>query len=73
MGWPTTDDPRTAFVTVRFTEGENDDINLRAKANGQTRSAYVRECVDRCVAADKRKAARQENRQGSPSGRLVDS
>lgn len=74
MGWPTTDDPRTKFVTVRFTEGENDDINLHAKASGETRSAYVRRCVDRCIEADKRRAKRTENARGAaPSGRLAES
>jgi len=59
MAWPTTDDPRTKFVTVRFTEDESDDIDwLIQQTNAKDRSAAVRQCVDRVVAAERKRAAR---------------
>jgi len=61
MAWPTTDDPRTEFVTVRFTKDEEADIRwLMGVTNAKDRSAAVRQCVDRVVAAEKRAAARRK-------------
>jgi mevalonate pyrophosphate decarboxylase len=61
MSWPTTDDPRTEFVTVRFTADEAADIAwLQGITNAKSRSATVRQCVDRVVAAEKRAAKRQK-------------
>lgn len=55
MAWPRTDDPRTKFVTVRFTEAEHDDLLwLQGRMNAPDRSAAVRNCVDRVVAAERR-------------------
>lgn len=57
MGWPTTNDPRTEFVTVRFTVSEAADIDwLQGQTNAKNRSVAVRDCVDRVVAAEKRRA-----------------
>lgn len=57
MAWPTTNDPRTKFVTVRFTEDEAADIDwLIGHVNAKDRSAAVRQCVDRVIAAEKRRA-----------------
>lgn len=59
MSWPTTDDPRTEFVTVRFTTDEAADIAwLQGVVNAKNRSAAVRQCVDRVVAAEKKRAAK---------------
>lgn len=58
MGWPTTDDPKTELVTLRLTVGQAADLDLHAQANGQNRSAYVRACVDRVIAHEKRVARR---------------
>lgn len=59
MAWPTTDDPRTKFVTVRFTEDESADIDwLIQQTNAKDRSAAVRQCVDRVVSAERRRAAK---------------
>lgn len=62
MPWPTTNDPRTEFVTVRFTVQEATDIAwLMGVTNAKDRSTAVRNCVDRVVAAEKKRAARQKN------------
>lgn len=61
MSWPTTDDPRTEFVTVRFTADEAADIAwLAGVTNAKSRSAAVRQSVDRVVAAEKRRAAKSK-------------
>lgn len=59
MSWPTTNDPRTEFVTVRFTVAEAADIAwLMGQTNSKNRSTAVRDCVDRVVAAERKRAAR---------------
>lgn len=61
MAWPTTDEPRTKFVTVRFTENEHDDLLwLLGVMNAKDRSAAVRNCVDRVVAAERRRAKKSK-------------
>lgn len=72
MSWPTTDDPRTEFVTVRFTVGEAADIDwLIAQTGAKSRSEAVRTAVDRVVHAEKRRAARAK-RSGTPGGGMRD-
>lgn len=62
MAWPTTNDPRTEFVTVRFTVDEHNDLLwLQGRMNAKDRSASVRNCVDRVVAAERRREAREKN------------
>lgn len=59
MAWPTTNDPRTEFVTVRFTVDEAADIDwLRGQTNSKSRSAAVRGAVDRVVSAEKKRASK---------------
>jgi Arc/MetJ-type ribon-helix-helix transcriptional regulator len=59
MSWPTTDDPKTEFITVRFTASEAADIEwLTGHTNAKNRSAAVRAAVDRVVSAEKRAARR---------------
>ena len=61
MAWPTTDDPRSEFVTVRFTKAEAADIDwLRGRVNAKDRSKAVRGAVDRVVAAERRRKAREK-------------
>lgn len=61
MAWPTTDDPRTEFVTVRFTKDEAADIDwLKGITNAKSRSAAVRNAVDRVVAAERRREKRSK-------------
>lgn len=59
MSWPETDDPRTEFVTVRFTVGESDDLDwLISQTGAKNRSDAVRTACDRVVAAEKKRATR---------------
>lgn len=64
MTWPTTDDPRTEFVTLRLTAGEAADLDNYAAVRGLTRSAAVRESVGRVIAAEKKRAARAKGETG---------
>lgn len=68
MGWPTTDDPKTELVTLRLTVGQMADLDTHAKANGHSRSAYVRSCVDRVIAAEKKRALKKTRSGGAVSG-----
>lgn len=65
MSWPTTNDPRTEFVTLRLTVGEAADLDAYKASRGLSRSAAVRECVDRVIAAEKRRAARSRKGSGT--------
>lgn len=67
MAWPTTNDPRTKFVTVRFTEDEASDIDwLIGHVNAKDRSAAVRQCVDRVIAAERKRAAKAKRSDDAP-------
>lgn len=57
MAWPTTDDPRTVFVTVRFTQTEADDMDTYLDGS---RSDAVRDAVSRAVAIEKRRRGRKK-------------
>lgn len=62
MSWPTTKEPRENFVTIRLTDAEAADVAwLQGVINAKDRSKAVRQCVDRVVAAEKRRAARQKS------------
>jgi hypothetical protein len=52
MAWPTTSNPRTNFVTVRFTDDETDDLDTYL---GSPRSDAIRDAVARAVAIEKRR------------------
>jgi metal-responsive CopG/Arc/MetJ family transcriptional regulator len=56
MAWPTTSNPRTNFVTVRFTDDEADDLDML----GSSRSEAIRDAVARVVAIEKRKLAKKK-------------
>jgi hypothetical protein len=72
VAWPTTDNPRTEFVTTRFTVDEAADIDwLIAHTGAKNRSAALRNAVDRVVAAEKKRAARQK-KQSAPGPRVLD-
>lgn len=59
MAWPTTDEPRENFTTVRWTDAEMADIDwLQAVTNAKDRSAAVRQAVDRVVAAERKRTAK---------------
>ena len=66
MSWPTTDNPKTKFVTVRFTEDEHDDILwLQGVLNKKDRSATVRQCVDMVVASERKREKKQRKKGGA--------
>lgn len=65
MAWPTTTDPRTEFVTVRFTASEMADVLwLQGHTNAKDRSAAVRQCVDRVVSAERKRARKAAAKAG---------
>lgn len=70
MAWPTTNDPKTEFVTVRFTVNENDELDTYAKMRGLSRSAFVRDATSRVIEAEKRRAKRNQPSTSRPSARL---
>lgn len=49
MAWPTTDDPRDNFVTIRLTASEVADLDKYAKKQGVSRSSAVRAAVEKAV------------------------
>lgn len=63
MAWPTTNDPRTEFVTIRLTKSEAADLDaLAANHAGGVRSKALRWALDRVVSAEKRKAAKNKQK-----------
>lgn len=62
MGWPTTDDPRTEFVTVRLTKGEAAVLDAYAKDKTFSRSAAVRDSVIRVINAEHKRQAKNRGR-----------
>lgn len=59
MSWPSTPTPnKEVFVTTRFAPDEAHDLQVAYTTAGISKSAYIRRCVARCIAADKRAAAR---------------
>lgn len=60
MSWPTTDDPRTEFVTLRLTKGEAATLDTYAKSKQFTRSAAVRDAVIRVVNAEAKRTKRDK-------------
>lgn len=65
MAWPTTENPRTNFVTVRFTDDEVDEMDTYL---GGPRSDAVRDAVARAVAIEKRR----RNKKALVDGEEVD-
>lgn len=69
MAWPTTDEPRTEFATVRFTKPEADDIDWLIGVLGvKNRSAAIRQSVDRVIAAERKRAKKQKKSAGEHVG-----
>lgn len=65
MSWPTTNDPRTEFVTLRLTKSEAASLDAHKSAEGhKDRSAALRDAVNRVIAADARKRKKQKGRKG---------
>lgn len=62
MAWPTTNDPRTVFVTGRLTEPEAQDLDWLVAQRGTSRSEVLRTALDNEVAREKKAAARAARR-----------
>lgn len=61
MTWPTTDEPRDNFVTIRLTDREAADLDdYQQRGNFKSRSAALRNCADRVIAAEKRLRKKQK-------------
>lgn len=56
MSWPTTDDPRSEFVTLRLTVAEAAALDTYAKSKALSRSAAVRDSVIRVINAEDKRA-----------------
>lgn len=64
MAWPTTNDPRTEFITLRLTVSEAAELDRYASLRGfRSRSAAVRDATARVIAAEARKARRAQQAQ----------
>jgi hypothetical protein len=66
MAWPTTNDPRTEFMTNRFTVGEMAEIDAAVAASGLKKSEYVRAALHRVILADRRRQAAKAATEGEP-------
>lgn len=64
MAWPTTNDPRTEFATLRMTVTEAAEIDALAHARGVSRSEMLRQAAANEVERDRKARARQKNRKG---------
>lgn len=72
MAWPTTDDPRTEFITLRLTVSEAADVDwLIAQTGARNRSEAVRDAVSLVIGAERRRSARQR-RSGAPGPGMKD-
>lgn len=70
MAWRSTPTPnKDVFTTIRFAPDETHDLIVAHTAAGVSKSAFVRRCVARCIAADKRKA--EALRTGERTGQAV--
>lgn len=65
MAWPTTDDPRTEFATVRFTRTEADEIDALIPDPYPNRSAFLRAAADAEVARQRKTRAKQARTRAS--------
>jgi len=62
MAWPTTNDPRTVFVTSRLTAAEAADLDALVAERGTSRSDILRTAIDNEVARAKKSAQRAKRR-----------
>lgn len=72
MAWPTTNDPRTEFVTLRFTVSEAAELDAYAQARGVSRSQAVRDATGRVIAAERKRAQRAKRGAGTHKSILED-
>lgn len=62
MAWPTTEDPRTEFVTLRLTKPERAELELYAQSTGKKRGVVARDAIFRVIRAERKREAKQKNR-----------
>lgn len=73
MAWPTTNNPRDNFVTLRLTDDEAADVDwLQAQTGGKNRSDTVRKALDRVVSAEKKRAQRARRASKAPGPGMLD-
>lgn len=65
MAWPTTNNPRTEFVTLRLTVDEASDLDVYAATRTMSRSEAVRDAVSRVIAAEKKRTKRARRSKGA--------
>ena len=66
MAWPTTNEPRTNFVTLRLTDAEAADLDwLIGQTGAKDRSAALRNALGRVVAAERRRAKKTRHHGGA--------
>lgn len=63
MAWPTSNDPRVKFATMRMTETEDDDVDWASRRRNVSRSEFLREAVSNEVARERRAAAKEQKAQ----------
>ena len=61
MGWPTTQEPRDNFLTLRLTDAEQAEVDAYVQRRGENRSAAVRNLLLGAV--------RKEMRAGKKGGK----
>lgn len=66
MAWPTTNDPRTEFVTLRLTTSEAAELDALATQQGTSRSVAVRNAVARVITAEKKRSKKAGQSGGKP-------
>lgn len=61
MSWPTTDDPRTEFITLRLTKSEAAELDAHVSACGfKSRSAASRDAIARVIAYERKRRNKQK-------------
>lgn len=71
MAWPTTNDPRTEFATLRMTEGESSDVDTEAQFLDMSRSAYIRRATANQIERDRKARQRASRRANKATKGLV--
>lgn len=62
MAWPTTDNPRTEFISVRLTADEATALEMYASANAISRSEALRDAVRLLTGGASKKAGKKGKR-----------
>lgn len=65
MAWPTTNDPRTEFATMRMTETEDADLDWGCRLLGVSRSEFLRDASAEKIERLRRAERRAQKKGGS--------